>query len=155
MNVRCSVMSDFAIPWTVAHQASLSTECSRQKSGVGCQFPSPGNLPNPGIKPRSPALQANSLPSKPLGKPLWVPEILSGDLLAQNYFIIILRYYFVIHSFSHGCRVKYSRGSGCAIRIEIDMGFQLSFINQTLLRFVKMPNKATLPISYFCFRKHF
>ena len=42
---------------------------SRQKYWSGLPFPSPGDLPNPGIEPRSPALQVDSLPSKPLGKP--------------------------------------------------------------------------------------
>ena len=49
-------------PWPVAHQASLSVEFSRQEYWSGLPFPSPGNLPNSGIKPGSPALQANSLP---------------------------------------------------------------------------------------------
>ena len=45
-------------------------EFSRQEYWSGLPFPSPGDFPNPGIKPRSPALQANSLPSEPLGMPL-------------------------------------------------------------------------------------
>ena len=60
----------FAIPWTVALQAPLSMEFSRQKYWSGLPFPSPGHLPNPGIKSGSPALQANSLPSESPGKPL-------------------------------------------------------------------------------------
>ena len=44
-------------------------EFSRQKYWSVEPFPSPGDLPNPGIKPRSPALQADSLPAKPQGKP--------------------------------------------------------------------------------------
>ena len=51
----------FVIPWTVAHQASLSIEFFRQENWSGQSFPSPGNLPNSGIKPRSPTLQADSL----------------------------------------------------------------------------------------------
>ena len=47
----------FAIPWTVAHQAPLSVGFSRQKYWSGLPFPSPGGLPDPGIEPRSPALQ--------------------------------------------------------------------------------------------------
>ena len=43
-------------------------ELSRQESWSGLLFPSPGDFPNPGIKPRSPALQADSLPSEPPGK---------------------------------------------------------------------------------------
>ena len=55
----------FAIPWTVAHQASPSMEFSRQEYWVGSLFPSPGYLPDTGIKPGSPALQADSLLSEP------------------------------------------------------------------------------------------
>ena len=58
----------FAIPWTVAHQAPPSMGFSRQESWSGLPFPSPGDLPNPGIEPRSPALQAYALTSKPPGK---------------------------------------------------------------------------------------
>ena len=47
----------------------LSMKFSRQEYWSGLPFPSPGNLPNPGIKPKSPALQADSLPSEPPGKP--------------------------------------------------------------------------------------
>ena len=43
-------------PGTVACQAPLSMKCSRQEYGTGLPFPSPGNLPNPGIEPRSPHL---------------------------------------------------------------------------------------------------
>ena len=46
-------------PWTVAHQAPLSMGFSRQEYWSGLPFPSPRDLPNPGIKPRSPALQAD------------------------------------------------------------------------------------------------
>ena len=55
----------FATPWTVVHQAPLSLEFSRQEYWGGLAFPSPGDLPEPGIKPRSSALQADSLPSEP------------------------------------------------------------------------------------------
>jgi len=48
-------------PWTVALQAPLSMGFSRQEYCSGLPFPSPGDLPDPGIKPRSPALQADSL----------------------------------------------------------------------------------------------
>ena len=67
-----SVMSDsWRTPWTVAYQAPLSMGFSRQKYWSGLPFPSPGDLPNPGIKPGSPALQADALPSEPPGKPQW------------------------------------------------------------------------------------
>ena len=60
----------FATPWTVAHQASLSMGVSRQEYWSGLTFPSPGDLPDPGIKPRSPILQADTLTSEPPEKSL-------------------------------------------------------------------------------------
>ena len=50
------------IPWTVAHHVPLSVGFSRQEHWSGLPFPPPGDLPDPGIKPMSPALQPNSLP---------------------------------------------------------------------------------------------
>ena len=50
-------------------QALLSMEFSRQEYWSGLPFPSPGDLPDPGIKPWSPTLQEDSLPSELLGKP--------------------------------------------------------------------------------------
>ena len=61
----------FATPWTVAHQAPPSMGFSRQEYWSGLPFPSPGDLPNTGIEPRSPALQADALISEPPGKPQW------------------------------------------------------------------------------------
>ena len=52
----------FVTPWTVAHQAPLFLEFSRKEYWSGLLFPSPGDLPDLGIKPMSPAWQANSLP---------------------------------------------------------------------------------------------
>ena len=51
-----------AIPWTVDHQAPLSMGFPGQKYWSGLPFPSPRDLPQPGIKPKSPVLQADSLP---------------------------------------------------------------------------------------------
>ena len=59
----------FAIPWTVAYQAPPSMGFTRQEYWSRLPFPSPGDLPEPGIKPGSPALQADALPSEPPGKP--------------------------------------------------------------------------------------
>ena len=56
-------------PWTVAYQAPLSMEFSRQGYWSGLPFPSAGGLPNPGVKPGSPALQADSLLSELQGRP--------------------------------------------------------------------------------------
>ena len=59
----------FATPWTVACQAPPPMEFSRLEYWSGLPFPSLGDLPSPGIEPRSPTLQADSLPSEPPGKP--------------------------------------------------------------------------------------
>ena len=60
----------FATPWTVTHQALPSMEFSRQEYWNGLLLPSPGDLPNLGIEPGSPALQVDPLPSEPPGNPL-------------------------------------------------------------------------------------
>ena len=57
----------FAAPWTVAYQAPRSLGFSRQEHWSGLPFPSPGDLPNPGIEPGSPTLQADALQSEPPG----------------------------------------------------------------------------------------
>ena len=61
----------FVTPWTVAYQAPQSMEFSRQEYWSGLPFPSPGDLPNPGIEPVSPTMQADALPSEPPGKLNW------------------------------------------------------------------------------------
>ena len=58
----------FVTPWTAAYQRSLSMGFSRQEYWSGLPFPSPGDLPDPRIEPRSPALQADTLTSELPGK---------------------------------------------------------------------------------------
>ena len=74
------VMSDSSVSvWTAAHWASLSMEFPSQVYWSGWSFPSPGHIPDPGIKPESPALQAISciigrfFITKPLGKTILYP----------------------------------------------------------------------------------
>ena len=69
----CSVVSDSAAPWTVAHQAPLPMEFSRQQHWCEVPFPTPGDLPDPGIEPASLAspvlagrFSTTALPGKPL-----------------------------------------------------------------------------------------
>ena len=64
-----SCVRPFATPWTAAHQAVLSMGFPRQECWNGLPFPSPEDLPNPGIEPGSPASQADSLPPELPGKP--------------------------------------------------------------------------------------
>ena len=68
----CSVMSNSVAPWTVARQAPLPMEVSREKYWSGVQFPTPGHLPNQGIKPASvasPALAGGFFTTSATGKP--------------------------------------------------------------------------------------
>ena len=67
-NVSHSVMSYSATPWTVAHQAPLSMEFSRQEHWSGLPFPS-GDLPNPGVEPWSLELAGRFFSTEPRGKP--------------------------------------------------------------------------------------
>ena len=64
-----SCVSLFVTSWTIACQVPLSMGFSRQEYWNGLTFLSPGDLPDPGIKSGSPALQADSLPYEPEGKP--------------------------------------------------------------------------------------
>ena len=60
----------FATPWTAARQAPLSKGLPRQEYWSGLPFPSPGDLPDPGIEPASPALAGRFLTTEPPGKPI-------------------------------------------------------------------------------------
>jgi len=69
-------MSDsFVTPWTVAHQTLLIMGFPRQEYWSGLPFPSPGDLPDPGIKPTSPALTGRFFTTEPPGKPVYMPFI--------------------------------------------------------------------------------
>ena len=69
LTVKVKVKSLFATLWTVAYQAPPSMGLSRQEYWSGLPFPSPGDLPDPGIEPRSPTLEADALTSEQPGKP--------------------------------------------------------------------------------------
>ena len=76
-----SCVQPLATPWTVTHQVPLSTEFSRQEYWSGYPFSSPAGLLNPGIKPRSPALQVDTLPLSHQGSPLELFLTLTSSLL--------------------------------------------------------------------------
>ena len=70
MLVVLSPVGLFVTPWTVAHQAPLSMGVSRQEDWSGLPCLPPGDVPDPGIEPGSPALLADSIPSESPRKPL-------------------------------------------------------------------------------------
>ena len=67
-SVSCSIVSLFVTPWTIAPPGSSVHGILQARIMEWAAIPFSGDLPNPGIKPRSPALQAGSLPPEPLGK---------------------------------------------------------------------------------------
>ena len=75
----------FVTPWTVACQAPLSVGFPRQEYWSGLPFPSPGDLPDLGIEPRSPALQADALPSESPGKPSPVGLVSNKETRTQTW----------------------------------------------------------------------
>ena len=72
INFRLSRVRLFATPWTVTHQVPPSMGSPGKNTGVGCHFLLQGNLPNPEIEPRSPALQVDTSTSEPPGKPMHI-----------------------------------------------------------------------------------
>ena len=78
-SVSHSVARHSAIPWTIARKPPVSMGFPRQEDCSELPFPSPRDLPDPGTEPRSPALQADSLPSKQPGKPCFTPHHTPGE----------------------------------------------------------------------------
>ena len=74
-------MSDSVTPWTVAHKTPLSMGILQARILEWVECPPPGDLPNAGIEPRSPALQADSLLAEPQGKP---QTIMEKDIKEKN-----------------------------------------------------------------------
>ena len=71
----------FATPWTVVHQAPLSTRFSREEYWSKLLFPAPEDFPNPGIQPASPALTGRLFTTVPLGKPKGFRAYMHAKLL--------------------------------------------------------------------------
>ena len=80
----------FAISWTVAHQAPPPMGISRQEYRSGLAFPSPGDLPDPGIEPGSPTLLVDALQSEPPGKSGKVMSLLF-NMLSRLVIVFLLR----------------------------------------------------------------
>ena len=93
LSISRSAVFDSANPWTVAHQVPLSLEFFRQEYWSRLPFPSPGNLPHPGIEPGSPAMQMDSVPSDP-------PEKLLE-------FKVLHKWWCVYHTYSHVLYIYY------------------------------------------------
>ena len=86
-----SVVSDSVTPCTVAHQSPLTMEFLRQKYWSGLSFPTPWDLPDPGVKPAcpvSPALQANSLPTEPSRKNYFMVWLILEKEMATHFSIL-------------------------------------------------------------------
>ena len=84
-------MSNSVAPWTVAHQVPLSKGFLRQENWIGFSSPSPGDLPNPKIKPASPALAGGLFTIEPPGKPKFV----AATIKIQIYFLATFSHHFL------------------------------------------------------------
>ena len=87
----CSVVSDSVAPWTIAPQTPLSMEFSRQESWSELLCPLPGDLPNLGIKPTSPALAGKLLSTEPPEKPILLMTIHYYYYICYDISIIIIQ----------------------------------------------------------------
>ena len=87
----------FATPWTVAYQAPLSMGFSRQEYWSGLPFPSPGDLPDPGIEPRSTTLQTDTLPSEPHSITIVISSWIDHLIIMQLIFVSCNSPYFKIY----------------------------------------------------------
>ena len=101
----CAQLSNFLTPWTLAHQAPLSTGFSRQEYWNGLPCPPPGDHPNPGIKPWFPTLQTDPLPSEPPGKPkntgVGSLSLFPGIFLTQELNQSLLHCRWILHQLSY------------------------------------------------------
>ena len=93
----------FATLWAVAHQAPLPMGFSRREYWSGLPFPSPGDLPDPGIEPRSPALQADTLTSEPPGRffLLLFYFVMFPKLYYDNFFTNVYPWIFPLKNISY------------------------------------------------------
>ena len=108
-------------PWTAAHQAPPSMGFSRQEYWSGLPFPSPGALPNTGIESRSPALQADALPSEPPGKPRkgLFKYLISNNRFGIDFHCVRSHPSFMTHfAFFQISQSKYSLSSDSSWRLE-------------------------------------
>ena len=99
----CPTLCD---PNNCSHKIPLSMGFSRQEYGSGLPFPSPGDLPDPGIEPGSPALQAYVLPSELLGKPNLLLDhfqftLILGPNIPGSYAILFLQHWAYFYHQSH------------------------------------------------------
>ena len=108
-----------ATPWTVASQAPLSVGFSQHEYWSGLPFPTPGDLPNPGIKSGSPGLQADSLSTEAPGKPVYK----SAHVYIHPFIYISIDVYFLLWTMA-------SAGRFFTVK---ESGFPLGKPNPTLL----------------------
>ena len=83
-------------PWTLAHQTPLSRGISRQEYWCGLSFPSPGDLPDPGIEPQSPALEGGFFTTEPPGKPTSIFILMHFKITCRNQ--VVHMYTLLLHA---------------------------------------------------------
>ena len=139
----------FVTPWTIAYRAPRSMEFSRQEYWSGLPFPSPGDLPNPGIEPGSPALQADALPSEPAGKLIASNICFISDFIFFIFWQLIFNYF----PFTSNCSLLmiscffFLRLQGkCFVQFSY-VSFNETFFHEHFLRFGLQGN-ITFPLRH-------
>ena len=115
----------FVTSWTVARQAPLSMEFSRQEYWSGLPFPSPKDLPNPGIEPRSSALQAGFLPTELQGSPIEI-DISAFAIFAHHASVRNITYSMPATLFCPWNSPDENTGMGCCFLLQEDSPDQVS-----------------------------
>ena len=142
----------FVTPWTIAYQVSPSMGFSRQLYWSGLPFPSPGDLPNPGIEPGSPALEADALTSEPPGKPYNGKRVINFSLsISRNrkFTISLLLWTPVIgNSVLYWTKVYHFRGSSPSLPPCTQLQNKLSLQKQeTIDKLMSLTNLSFRPNS--------
>ena len=132
-------------PWTVACQASLPMDSPGKNMRVGSHSPFQGIFPIPGIKPRSPTLQVDSLPFEPPGKPILCSRsirvaangIISLFLMTKKYSIVYTYHIFFIHSSVDGhlsCFRVLAIVNSAAVNTGVHISFQIMLFSGYISR---------------------
>ena len=127
----------FATPWTIAYQGPLSMGFSWQEYWSGLPFPSPGDLPKPGIAPGSPPLRADALPSEPPEKPFSYLEPVCWSMSSSNRCFLtciqisqeagqVIWYSHLFQNFPQFIVIHTVKGFGIVNKAEIDVFLELS-----------------------------
>ena len=138
-------MQLFVTPWTVAHQPPLTVESPRQEYWSGLPFPSPGNLPDPGIEPMSRALAGSFFTTEQLGKPCFGHTwyyFLELFLIYECLFLSLFFFVLSCNIFSHILKNNTDIFLFCFLLYSVSFSNPLTSFSSLLVWFSGLPDKA-------------